>query len=165
MSPKRRRVDSPSRGPLTRSQIGKKVMTLITAGVVRPSLPEGISSTAPHTRQYGHGWPVSCLDDLHRMEYFSRLPVAQTSLRHGMKDVTIKMATVGFFQSCSPAMVVTQGPHEDQENLPPPPPNVNRSSMGSLESVCLSDGKEGGWVVISSPQKGGRCLCSSEPWR
>ncbi|EER13537.1 hypothetical protein Pmar_PMAR000125 [Perkinsus marinus ATCC 50983] len=97
VSPKRRRVDSPSRGPLTRSQTGP----VFQKESVRQPL------TRVNTVMGG------------------RLPVAQTSLRHGMKDVTIKMAT---------------GPHEDQENLPPP--NVNRSSMGSLESVCLSDGKE-----------------------
>ncbi|KAF4749715.1 hypothetical protein FOZ63_033331 [Perkinsus olseni] len=55
-----------------------------------------------------------------------RVLVTRPSLRHGIKDVAIKNA-------------VKQFPAQEQENIPP---KGNRLSLGSLDSVCLSDEQE-----------------------
>ncbi|KAF4714872.1 hypothetical protein FOZ62_027351, partial [Perkinsus olseni] len=56
-----------------------------------------------------------------------RVLVTRPSLRHGIKDVAIKNAVKQFPKA------------QEQENIPP---KGNRLSLGSLDSVCLSDEQE-----------------------
>ncbi|EEQ99793.1 hypothetical protein Pmar_PMAR020251 [Perkinsus marinus ATCC 50983] len=100
VSPKRRRVDSPNRRILTRAHTG------------------------PVFQKEQFRQPLARVNTVAG----GRVSVAQPSLRHGIKDISIKNVTQAPLK-----------PIEEQENVPP---DGNRLSVGSLDSVCLSDGQE-----------------------
>ncbi|KAF4746975.1 hypothetical protein FOZ63_001788 [Perkinsus olseni] len=99
VSPKRRRVNSPTRRPLVRAQTG------------------------PVFQEKQAGPPLTRVATVAG----GRVLVTRPSLRHGIKDVSVKNATKPLPKA------------EEQENIPP---EGNRLSLGSLDSVCLSDEQE-----------------------
>ncbi|KAF4665208.1 hypothetical protein FOL46_003798 [Perkinsus olseni] len=99
VSPKRRRVNSPNRRPLVRAHTG------------------------PVFQEKQAGPPLTRVATVAG----GRVLVTRPSLRHGIKDVSIKNAAKPFPKA------------QEQENIPH---KGNRLSLGSLNSVCLSDEQE-----------------------